>query len=75
MNDSAKPSSKDWLTYRRLATYVQSRIWYFVVAIIAFALAALAEVFFAQILGAVVDSFKNEQPVDASIPAQWYWLP
>lgn len=75
MNDSAKPSSKDWLTYRRLATYVQSRIWYFVVAIIAFALAAFAEVFFAQILGAVVDSFKNKQPVDASIPAQWYWLP
>ncbi|MDE0093399.1 MAG: ABC transporter transmembrane domain-containing protein [Gammaproteobacteria bacterium] len=75
MNDSSNPSSKDWLTYRRLATYVQSRIWYFVVAIIAFGLAALAEVFFAQILGAVVDSFKNEQPVDASIPAQWYWLP
>ena len=79
---TSKPLRTDWQTYGRLTSYVRSRAWYFVIALFAFCLAAIAEVFFAQILGSVVGSFEamtegstadittNSEPVKS-----WYWLP
>ena len=79
---TSKPLRTDWQTYGRLTSYVRSRAWYFVIALFAFCLAAIAEVFFAQILGSVVGSFDamtegstadittNSEPVKS-----WYWLP
>lgn len=79
-------SSNDWQTYNRLFGYVRSRIWYFGIAILAFGLASLAEVFFTLILGSVVDSFQlMQESIDTqsesrstslgSSTGKWYWLP
>lgn len=72
----------DWRNYTRLISYVRSRAWYFVIALVAFCLAAVAEVFFAQILGSVVGSFEASveggtaiTAADANSRASWYWLP
>ena len=72
----------DWQTYGRLTSYVRSRVWYFVIALLAFCFAAIAEVFFAQILGSVVGSFDANTEGSASeiashsVPAKsWFWLP
>ncbi|MXZ56642.1 MAG: ATP-binding cassette domain-containing protein [Gammaproteobacteria bacterium] len=72
----------DWQTYGRLTSYVRSRAWYFVIALLAFFLAAIAEVFFAQILGSVVSSFEASSDTSASDIAtntaatkSWFWIP
>lgn len=72
----------DWQTYGRLTSYVRSRVWYFVVALLAFFLAAIAEVFFAQILGSVVSSFEVSSDSSAHDIAtntisseSWFWIP
>ena len=75
MNQAQSTPVNDLLTYTRLAAYVRGRIWYFVVAILAFCSAAIAEVFFAQILGAVVDSFEGGNPTEVTNSQQWYWIP
>ena len=77
-----KPKRSDWQTYVRLTSYVRSRAWYFVIAILAFFVAAIAEVFFAQILGSVVNSFQSNtdgsanEITSATVSTQsWFWLP
>ena len=60
-----KSERNDWHTYGRLTSYVRSRAWYFVIALLAFFLAAIAEVFFAQILGSVVSSFEANSDTSA----------
>ena len=77
-----KTQRSDWQTYGRLTSYVRNRAWYFVVALLAFFVAAIAEVFFAQILGSVVSSFEantdgpvNDITSDSVSTNAWYWLP
>ena len=77
-----KSERNDWHTYGRLTSYVRSRAWYFVIALLAFFLAAIAEVFFAQILGSVVSSFEANSDTSASDAAtntvsteSWFWIP
>ena len=77
-----KSERNDWHTYGRLTSYVRSRAWYFVIALLAFFLAAIAEVFFAQILGSVVSSFEANSDTSASNAAthtvstkSWFWIP
>ena len=77
-----KSERNDWRTYGRLTSYVRSRAWYFVIALLAFFLAALAEVFFAQILGSVVSSFEANSDVPANdvttntlSTKSWFWIP
>lgn len=79
---ATKSERNDWHTYGRLTSYVRSRAWYFVIALFAFFLAAIAEVFFAQILGSVVSSFEANSDASASNAAtnavstkSWFWLP
>lgn len=79
---ATKSERNDWHTYGRLTSYVRSRAWYFVIAILAFFLAAVAEVFFAQILGSVVSSFEANSDTQASdigpntvSTKSWFWLP
>ncbi len=69
----SRPS--DWQTYARLAGYVRSRSWYFLVAIFAYLCASLGEVFFAQILGSVVDSFNFDSPAGDLVAERKFWLP
>lgn len=77
-----KSERSDWHTYGRLTSYVRSRAWYFVIALLAFFLAAIAEVFFAQILGSVVSSFEanSDAPVsdvatNTASTKSWFWIP
>ncbi len=77
-----KSERNDWRTYGRLTSYVRSRAWYFVIALLAFFLAAIAEVFFAQILGSVVSSFEANSDVPANdvttntlSTKSWFWIP
>ncbi|MYD46108.1 MAG: ATP-binding cassette domain-containing protein [Gammaproteobacteria bacterium] len=77
-----KSERSDWHTYGRLTSYVRSRAWYFVIALLAFFLAAIAEVFFAQILGSVVssfeagsDSFAGDIAKDTVSTKSWFWIP
>lgn len=79
---ATKSERNDWHTYGRLTSYVRSRAWYFVIAILAFFLAAIAEVFFAQILGSVVSSFEANSDTQASdigtntmSTKSWFWIP
>lgn len=79
---AAKLKRSDWQSYGRLTSYVRSRAWYFVIAILAFFVAAVAEVFFAQILGSVVNSFEGNtdslanEVTSATVSTEsWYWLP
>ena len=79
---ATKSERNDWHTYGRLTSYVRSRAWYFVIAILAFFLAAVAEVFFAQILGSVVSSFEANSDTQASdigtnavSTKSWFWIP
>lgn len=65
----------DFQTYGRLASYVRSKAWLFVVAILAFLAASAGEVFFAQILGAVVDSFRASPETSEVITNRHLWLP
>lgn len=71
---SHKPIS-DWHTYGRLSGYARSRIAFFLVAILAYLIAAGAEVFFAQILGSVVDSFSGRGEDGAHASERVGWLP
>ena len=70
-----KRNPTDWQTYGRLATYVRGRAWYFVIAIIAYCVASMGEVFFAQILGSVVDSFKSPSVPSPEESESRLWLP
>lgn len=77
-----KSKRSDWHTYGRLTSYVRSRAWYFVIALLAFFLAAIAEVFFAQILGSVVSSFEansdtaaNDITTNTVSTKSWFWIP
>ncbi|MXZ44219.1 MAG: ATP-binding cassette domain-containing protein [Gammaproteobacteria bacterium] len=77
-----KRQQSDWQTYGRLTSYVRSRAWYFLIAILAFFVAAIAEVFFAQILGSVVNSFEvssegssSNVATDSVSTTSWFWLP
>lgn len=79
---ASKRRQSDWQTYGRLTSYVRSRAWYFLIAILAFFLAAIAEVFFAQILGSVVNSFEvstedsiNNVASGSVSTTSWFWLP
>lgn len=79
---ASKRRQSDWQTYGRLTSYVRSRAWYFLIAILAFFLAAVAEVFFAQILGSVVNSFEvntegsaNNVASESVSTTSWFWLP
>ena len=65
----------DWQTYCRLAGYLQSRIWLFLIAIIAYLAASAGEVFFAQILGSVVDTFRVDTTNEVAEPKGNLWLP
>ena len=71
---SQRPIS-DWRTYQRLSSYARSRIAFFLVAIFAYLIAASAEVFFAQILGSVVDSFSDRGSGAANASNRVGWLP
>ena len=61
--------------YLRLLRYLRGRGALFLVALLGYLLAALAEGVFAQTIGSVVDAF--QPPVEASERAtvRWYWLP
>ncbi len=67
-------SPSDWQTYKRLIGYVRGRGWLFVVAIVAYCLASLGEVFFAQILGSVVDTFKEPTAAEP-VSESRFWIP
>lgn len=78
----SKFAQSDWRTYGRLTSYVRSRAWYFVIALVAFCLAAISEVFFAQILGSVVGTFEASREgtatgvlSDSESAQSWFWLP
>ncbi|MCY3884712.1 MAG: ABC transporter transmembrane domain-containing protein [Gammaproteobacteria bacterium] len=73
LSQGDKPN--DVQTYRRLASYVRSRAWLFVIAIFAFLAASAGEVFFAQILGAVVDSFRANPETNEVVSTRHLWLP
>ena len=68
-------SPKDVQTYGRLATYIRSKAWLFVIAIVAFLAASAGEVFFAQILGSVVDSFSTSSTATEQVATRNLWLP
>ncbi|MCY4144031.1 MAG: ATP-binding cassette domain-containing protein [Gammaproteobacteria bacterium] len=68
-------SPSDWQTYKRLIGYVRGRGWLFVVAIVAYCLASLGEVFFAQILGSVVDTFKEPTAAAEPVSESRFWIP
>ena len=70
----AKELRRDWQTYVRIARYLRGKGWYFVVAILAYLLAASGEVFFAWTIGAVVDTF-NPPPVSVNGKGMHGWLP
>ena len=69
------PPLTDWSMYLRLLSYLRGREALFLVAILGYLLAALAEGVFAQTIGSVVDAF--QPPVEASehTEARWYWVP
>ncbi len=67
-------SPKDIQTYKRLVSYVRSRAWLFAIAILAFLAASAGEVFFAQILGSVVDSFNLNSTTEGA-SSRILWLP
>lgn len=72
---SQSTTANDVHTYGRLASYVRSRVWLFVIAIFAFLAASAGEVFFAQILGSVVDSFSLDSVANESAKPSRLWLP
>ena len=67
----------DISTYKRLANYLTGKVWYFVLAIVGYLLAAGSEVVFAQTLGAVVDIFQDPASGDSASPPQesMNWVP
>lgn len=73
LNQEGSPT--DVQTYGRLASYVRSKTWLFVIAILAFLAASAGEVFFAQILGAVVDSFRASTETGDDAATRHLWLP
>lgn len=68
-------SPTDWQTYKRLIGYVRGHGWLFVIAIVAYCLASVGEVFFAQILGSVVDTFKETAPTSEPVSESRLWIP
>lgn len=67
----------DISTYRRLISYLRGKVWYFVLAIVGYLLAACSEVVFAQTLGAVVDLFQQPPSGDpgGTLKESINWVP
>ena len=68
-------AQSDWSIYRRLLGYLRGREWLFLVALVGYLLAALAEGVFAQTIGSVVDAFQPPAGAEANPIPRWYWLP
>ncbi len=67
----------DVQTYLRLISYIRGKVWFLVIAILVFCFASLSEVFFAQVLGTVVDVFDppTQDQANQALNPEWYWLP